>query len=67
MKTEYDIGFNEIKSLDCSHYGIYVGTILPYLTGKKNKSCVYIHKSYYRPWARGDMLSPLGIFTNHVF
>ena len=42
MKTEYDIGFNEIKSLDCSHYGIYVGTILPYLTGNKEQVlCIY--------------------------
>ena len=43
MKTEYDIDFNEIKFLDCSHYGIYVGTILSYLTGKKRISPVYIY------------------------
>ena len=41
MKTEYDIDFNEIKFLDCSHYCIYVGTILPYLTGKERISPVY--------------------------
>ena len=25
-----------------------------------------IRSSKCRPWARGDMLSPLGIFANHV-